>query len=163
LALAGGLSWARWCCCCCDRVAGRMCACSRERRALAQPAPRDARAPSCAAAHRADHGAARRGASSTTEVSAAPGRQRRCLACTAGRQRRTTYVLICDGGQVRVESAASERILMRCGLDTRAECAPTAPRAADAAAARRYRPDAAQRARSARLWTRRWRQQFSGE
>ena len=31
---------------------------------------------------------------------------------------------------MRVESAALERILMRCGLDTRAECAPAASRAA---------------------------------
>ena len=46
-----------------------------------------------------------------------------------------------------VESAALERILMRCGLDTRAESAAAASRSAAAAAAHRHVPDAAQRAR----------------
>ena len=59
-----------------------------------------------------------------------------------------------DGGQLRADAAALESILIRYVLDTGAESTAAASRAAAVAAAHRHVPDATQRARSARLWTR---------
>ena len=55
----------------------------------------------------------------------------------AGGAERHVHVM-CEGLRLRVDAAALERILMQSGLDSCAESAIAAPRAADAAAARRY-------------------------
>ena len=48
---------------------------------------------------------------------------------------------MCDEEQLRDDAAASGRFLMQSGSNVRAESATAAPRAADASAARRYRPE----------------------